>query len=129
VLGNGGNIYVAGVFYGAATFGAGEANETVLNALSQDIFIAKYSGSGRLVWARRAGGESADGAAGIAVDPYDNVCVTGFFGLFGPTGTATFGSGDVNETVLASPGNSGDVFVAKYDSTGSLVWAKRAGGA
>ncbi len=48
--------------------------------------------------------------------------MTGFF-----AGTATFGPGEANETMLMSAG-SDDVFVAKYDSTGALVWAKRAGG-
>ena len=40
-------------------------------------------------------------------------------------GTATFGPGEANETTLTGAGPR-DVFVAKYDSTGALVWAKQA---
>jgi hypothetical protein len=42
-------------------------------------------------------------------------------------GTATFGPGEVNQTVLASAG-SNDLFVARYQPDGRLQWAKRAGG-
>ena len=48
--------------------------------------------------------------------------VTGFF-----DGSATFGAGETNTTTLSSAGIF-DIFVAKYDASGDLVWAKRAGG-
>ncbi len=48
--------------------------------------------------------------------------VTGSF-----RGSATFGPGETNETTLTSAGGI-DIFVAKYDAAGALVWAKRAGG-
>ena len=42
-------------------------------------------------------------------------------------GTATFGSGEPNETQLPSSATGGDsMFIAKYDSDGTLAWAKRA---
>ena len=48
--------------------------------------------------------------------------VTGFF-----DGSATFGAGETNATTLTSAGDA-DIFVAKYDASGDLVWATRAGG-
>ena len=48
--------------------------------------------------------------------------LTGTFGA-----TATFGPDEENETPLTSKGGS-DVFVARYDSDGTLVWARRGGG-
>jgi len=48
--------------------------------------------------------------------------VTGEFG-----GSATFGPGETNETTLVSAG-AGDIFVAKYNPSGDLVWARQAGG-
>ena len=118
-----GHSYVTGFFVGSATFGAGETNETTLTGTgSFDIFVAKYDASGELVWAKRAGGTSDDGGVGIALDGAAHSYVTGQF-----VGSATFGPGETNETTLTSAG-SDDIFVAKYDASGDLVWAKRAGG-
>ena len=117
------NSLVTGRFGGTATFGPGEPNETSLtSAGSSDIFVAKYDPSGALLWAKRAGGTIYDGGYGIATDGAGNSLVTGQFG-----GTATFGPGEPNETSMTSAG-SGDIFVAKYDPSGALLWAKRAGG-
>ena len=76
-----------------------------------------------LVWAKRAGGIRTDYGNGIAVDGAGNSYVTGAF-----YDSATFGPGEANETTLTSAGSL-DIFVAKYDAAGDLVWAKRAGGA
>ena len=116
-----GNSYATGLFQGSATFGPGETNETTLTGVF-DIFVAKYDASGELVWAKRAGGTSDDGGVGIALDGAAHSYVTGQF-----VGSATFGPGETNETTLTSAG-SDDIFVAKYDASGDLVWAKRAGG-
>ena len=123
-----GNSYVTGLFEDSATFGPGESNETTLTGagsddLADDIFVAKYDASGDLVWAKRAGGTSIDFGEGIAVDGSGNSHVTGQL-----RGSATFGPGETNETTLTTAGFFSDIFVAKYDASGDLVWAKRAGG-
>ena len=118
-----GNSYVTGQFSGTATFGAGEVNETVLTAGGDaDIFVAKYNGKGRLLWVRQAGGSSFAGGAGIAVDHNGVSYVTGSF-----VGTVTFGAGEANETVLTAGGDV-DIFVAKYNGKGRLLWVRQAGG-
>jgi hypothetical protein len=68
-------------------------------------------------WAVSAGGTSEDVGRGIATGAAGNSYVTGSF--YGP---ATFGS-----TELTSIG-SRDVFVAKVDSAGQVLWAASAGG-
>jgi hypothetical protein len=57
--------------------------------------------------------------AGLALDTNDNCYVTGFF-----DDTNNFGG--VTLTNQSTGGS--DIFVAKYDSTGALQWAQRAGG-
>jgi Glucodextranase, domain B/Beta-propeller repeat len=118
-----GNVFVTGIIQGSATFGLGEVNETTLtSAGGDDIFVALYGSNGSLQWAKRAGGTGLDRGVGIAVDGSGNSYVTGVF-----NGSATFGLGEVNETTLTSAGGD-DIFVAQYDSSGTLQWAKRAGG-
>lgn len=109
-----GDSLVTGFFTGSVAFGTGEPNETVIDALGMyDMFIAKYTRHGSLLWAKRAGssvpaaGTYAD-ASGIAVDAAGNSLVAGSF-----SGSATFGAGGSNETVLRAVGPS-DLFVAKY---------------
>ena len=122
------SIGVTGIFSGAAVFGEGEANRTELTAVgTYDIFVARYNSDGTLAWASRAGGEETDGGytdIGWAVTTLsdNSIVVTGEF-----QGSARFGEGGPNETLLASAG-SGDIFIAKYRSDGTFEWAKRAGG-
>ena len=108
-----------------ATFGAGEDNETSLTSAGfGDIFVAKYDPDGALLWATRAGGGGNSTGLGIDVDAEGNIHVTGWF-----RETAVFGEGEDNETTLTSAGGAPtDIFVAKYDPDGALLWAVRAGG-
>jgi uncharacterized protein YjdB len=109
-----GNCVVAGSFQGAAFFG----NDTLNNIGSDDIFIAKFDAAGKLVWVKQAGGEDFDRGLAVAIDGAGNIVVTGFF-----EGFAIFDDG----VSLSSEGSSSDVFVAKYDATGRLLWVKQAG--
>ncbi|MCB0044810.1 MAG: SBBP repeat-containing protein, partial [Caldilineaceae bacterium] len=97
--------------------------ETILtSAGASDIFVATYDTNGALLWATRAGSASDEWGNGIGVDGVGNSYATGFF-----QGSATFGSGEIHETILTSAGWR-DIFVAKYGVTGALLWAKQAGG-
>ena len=114
---------VTGPFGSSATFGPGEINQTVLtSAGSGDIFIARYNPGGTLAWAKSAGGLSPDLGYGITTLSDNSTVVTGCF-----AGSATFGPGEPNETVLTSVG-SYDIFIARYNPDGTLAWAKSAGG-
>ena len=70
-----GNIYVAGEFRGSAVFGG-----TVYSAQGlSDLFVAKYSPDGALVYVRTAGGPRSIAPPRIAVDAAQNVYLTGYF--------------------------------------------------
>jgi hypothetical protein len=77
-----------------------------------------------LDWVRQDGGPLflTQEANAIAVDSLGNSYVAGTFRTM-----ATFGVGDPNETVLTGVGAQ-DIFVAKYDPRGRLLWARSAGG-
>jgi uncharacterized delta-60 repeat protein len=114
---------ITGHFYGVATFGQDEPNETVLTSTGEtDIFITRYNPDGTLSWAKRAGGRGNDSGFGITSLPDNSTIVTGFF-----KESAEFGQGEPNETVLTSARET-DIFIARYNPDGTLTWAKRAGG-
>jgi hypothetical protein len=108
-----GNTYITGYFREPAVFGA----TTLTSVGGQDIFVAKLDGFGNFLWAKRAGGTSNDEGYGIAVDGSGNAYITGVFHEI-----AVFGA-----TTLTSAGGQ-DIFMAKMDSGGNFLWAKRAGG-
>jgi hypothetical protein len=110
-----GASYVTGNFEGSATFGAGETNETTLSSSGfRDIFVARYSSDGELLWIKQAGGSADDGAGSIVIDGSGNSYVTGGFSSSYPDG-AIFGAGETNETTLYSSG-SWDMFIAKFSN-------------
>ncbi len=118
-----GSALVTGYLTGTAVFGEGETNETSLTSAGyDDIFIAKYNSDGTLDWAKQAGSSSDDVSSGISTLSDGSALVTGYF-----EGTAVFGEGGTKQTSLISTGNY-DIFIAKYNSDGTLDWAKQAGG-
>jgi len=116
---NDGSYLITGTFWGSATFGKGEPDETILtSAGNQDMFVARYSKDGNLIWAKSAGGEGGmDIGWGVAGSTDGYVYVTGTFDK-----EATWGYGEENETTIASFGYA-DIFIAQYDSNGSFLWA------
>src|SRR5688500_14912235 len=108
-----GNSYVTGIFRGVASFGSIDLTSSGV----ADIFIAKYDASGNMLWAKQAGGKDIDASKNIAVDSGGNSYITGEF-----LGSATFGG-----ITLTSNGNY-DAFIAKYDASGNVLWAKQSGG-
>lgn len=115
-----GNIYEAGYFW-SATMQIGPF--TLINLgpadITNDIFVAKYSASGDVLWAKSAGGNLRDICKSISVDASGSVYMTGKF----ESSTLTLGT-----TVLTNMGNW-DMFLARYEtSSGNTLWAKNIGG-
>ncbi len=108
-----GNCFVTGSFQGLANF---QSNNLLSNG-GEDIFISKYDNGGVIRWIRQAGGPSPDLGTAICTDITEHTYVTGTF-----QNTAVFGTNN-----LTSAGNN-DIFVAKYDRYGTLVWAQASGG-
>jgi hypothetical protein len=111
-----GDIYLTGYFFGNITFGTTPSTTLTSNGYS-DIFIAKIDSDGNWLWAKQAGGPSSDFCYGIAVDANENIYVTGCFVY-----NITFGG------ITLSGYADEDIFIAKTDSNGNWLWAKKAGG-
>lgn len=105
-----GNVYMTGIAYSTSiTFGS-----TVLTNSGStfycDVFIVKYNSAGNPQWAHGGGtGSYNDFGYSVAVDTIGNIYVSGFFGpsITLDSLTLTFGG----------------VFIMKFDSNGSGIWA------
>ncbi|MFT3766651.1 MAG: SBBP repeat-containing protein [Minicystis sp.] len=107
-----GGPVITGALAGAADFGGG----ALTSAGNTDVFVASYDYAGTFVWAKRFGDAGAQSGVDVAVDKQGNTIVIGDF-----AGAIDFGGG-----TLTSAGMT-DVFVAKFDSGGAFLWAKRFG--
>ncbi len=115
IVDSSGNSYFTGVQQADVNFGG---NVTIASNGNQNYYAVKYDSNGNPLWAKTSYSRNTD-LRSIAIDTLGNVLFTGYYsGGF-------FGNPDLNigETVLH--GTSADnLFVLKYSSAGSLVWAK-----
>ncbi len=121
---SGGDVLIAGEFRSAVTPNTQDPAATQLTsdpAWRHDVFIARFTASGDLVWARRDGGEGDEYSVAVAALPDDSIVLVGKYLLGKP---ALLGQGEANETELPSMPNDRDMFVAKYNPDGLLDWAK-----
>ncbi len=118
VVGDGdGNAYVTGHYQSTDALGIGGA--ILPNRGDYDVFVAKYSSAGDLLWIRTAGGTGYDYGHGITLDPAGDVVVSG----------AVVGEAHFEDTVTSSTGQSRAVFCAKYSPEGDLRWVTTTTGA
>ena len=102
----------------ANTYGTVKVEDVVLNHQGkQDVFVTKYDPNGNFLWAKQIAGAGEERGRGIAADEQNNVLTTGEF-----TGLLSFGSQKVE-----SASNLRDIFLAKYDASGNLLWTKSFG--
>jgi uncharacterized delta-60 repeat protein len=97
-----GNIYISGYTNGSL---AG-ANQGVL-----DAWVAKYNTTGALVWKRQLGTSNDDSSQDVAIDSKGNVYI----------------SGETNGSLAGANQGEHDAWVAKYNTTGALVWKRQLG--
>lgn len=115
-----GNTIITGNFKGdSIIFESSSLANT--NAASKDIFLVKYDRNGNVLWSKGAGGFDNDYSNSTTIDVYGNVILTGYF----ESDSIAFDS-----TYLVNTNTSGaaDIFIAKFDSSGNLLWLKREGG-
>lgn len=112
-----GNVYLAGDFYSdSISFGS----SLLVNPVSgtSNGYLIKYDSSGDVLWAKDLGGKTNDYVSGVSTDHSGNVYVTGYF-----TGDSLV----LDNTVLHQSGVD-NVFLAKFNSSGTAIWANSEGG-
>jgi len=116
-----GNIVVVGGFRGGPlTLGTTTLTNLNNSSYLDDIFIAKYDTSGNVIWAKSAGSADHDVAQSLSIDISGNLFITGEYGGT----TIAFDTITLTNTSSSSPGF--DMFLAKYNSAGNIIWVKTA---
>jgi uncharacterized delta-60 repeat protein len=99
VMGQGIAVDLSGNVYIAGSTGGANPN----------MVLAKYNSAGTIQWQRTLTGASSDYGSDIGVDNSGNVYIVGY------TNSVGYGSNDI--------------YLAKYDSSGTLLWQKGTGSA
>jgi hypothetical protein len=117
-----GNVFIVGSFKGIADFDTDTTISNLTSAGNDDIFIAKYTNNGNLIWCKRMGGTNQDVAVKMAIDTAGNIYITGYF-----NGTVDFNPNSGVNSLTAAGGRN--TFVCKLDANGNHIWAKKFGNA
>ena len=114
-----GFIYAAGSFnYDDITFGS----VTLINSGSSDVFLVKFDPDGNAIWAKDTGGHNFASATSVKVNSSGDVYIAGSYS----GNSITFGSVSLGGSENGF--DAYDIFLARYDSSGNVIWVKRAGG-
>jgi hypothetical protein len=100
------SVYIAG-----ATTGDLGGKNAGLTSLTGDPYVAKFDSNGNQQWIRQFGSPDFEDTFGVTTDSNDNVFATGW----------TYGD------LAGSNAGLYDVWVAKLDSSGDLLWTKQFG--
>jgi Secretion system C-terminal sorting domain len=95
-----------------------------LSFFTDDVFLAKYSPSGSVLWAQQAvlgSGACLCNGSAIVCDKSGNVYLAGNF-----VDTVTFGSHTlIGKGLAQNLYQQANLYLVKYDSTGNVLWAKQ----
>lgn len=110
----GGHIIAAG-HYGPGM----QVGDSVLQAPAPgNFYLAEFDMDGVMLWLRAAGTGGVR-TTGLALDTQGNIVVAGLFS----------GTVDVGGTALTAFGSgNADIFTARFDPPGDLLWVRQAGG-
>ncbi|HRJ31332.1 MAG TPA: SBBP repeat-containing protein [Cyclobacteriaceae bacterium] len=120
---NSNDIYITG-YYGTQVsldFDPGPGNATLTQ---NGAFTAKYNSNGIFQWVRPITGAGKSVNYAIASDGSGNIFIAGRFALF-PGGTYDFDAGPGTYNLNSSDGR---MYIARYNSSGTVTWAKNFGG-
>jgi hypothetical protein len=105
-----GNVYTTGNFSGKLSF---SGIQTIESEDHDDCFISKYDKNGKFQWVKTISGDFDESGNSITVDNNQDIIVVGNF----------YEEIKIDQTKIKAKGNA-DVFIAKYNRQGVLLWSK-----
>lgn len=113
---NNGFIYITGFFSGTLDFDPSATTHSLTSAGLNDIFVAKYNGSGAYQWAVRIGDTGYDEGDDLVIDDSSNVYVCGYY-----NGNPDFDPGPNTKYLGANPLDN--AYYLKLSSNGLFLRA------
>ncbi|HNR19176.1 MAG TPA: SBBP repeat-containing protein [Bacteroidia bacterium] len=116
------NVLILGRFISVCDFNPDSMVTNNLLSFGQaDVFVCKWDTAGNFVWVKQLGGSNYEAGLDIITDAVNDIYIIGSF----------LDTIDVDPSTLVyslySKGNY-DVYIAKLDNNGNLIWAKSWGG-
>lgn len=115
-----GDIYLGGVFSNTCDFDPTATVNSLTSAGQGDLFVAKYTSGGNLIWKNGTGGTGNDYCYGLGTDASSNVYITGRF-------QGTNIDFDPSASTNALTATSFCPYVAGYNSSGGFLFANSPG--
>jgi len=112
------NAYLTGYFIGRAKFDDYFLDDHS-DVLKRSFFVASYNKNGNINWVKEGICNKNVTGFSITLDDNDNIYVAGSF-----DGNLTLNNDQIK---LQCKDGKNDVFVAKYNKDGNLIWAEKAG--
>jgi len=122
-----GNIVVTGYYVSTALTIFNADGTTTFTTLpisgNDDTCVVKYQSDGTPLWARRIGGTGTEQGLSVTTDPSGNVIVYGYstsasLNIYASNGTTPV-------FTLANTASIKNLFIVKYNSSGTPQWARR----
>lgn len=119
---NNDDVIITGEYRGYSDFDPGpDTYNLPANGNSYEVFVAKLSSDGELIWASPIYGYLSEFCKSVALDQYNNIYITGSFHF-----TTDFDPSD-EENEITSNSNSFDFFIVKLSELGQLIWVETYG--
>jgi gliding motility-associated-like protein len=122
VMDNNNKIYVTGDFQGTFTYFGSSANSFINGTYTNKAFLMKIDNSGNFIWGKSESSNNYVSSKRVALDTQQDPYIFGEFGCTMNEYSDAYGPGVFNSIGF------GDLFITKYNNTGTRQWFKHYGG-
>ena len=122
VMDNANKIYITGDFQGTYTFFGSASNSFINGTYTNKAFLMKIDNNGNFIWGKSESSSNYVSGKKVALDAQQDPYIFGEFGCTMNEYSDAYGPGVFNSIGF------GDLFITKYNNTGTRQWFKHYGG-
>jgi gliding motility-associated-like protein len=122
VMDNANKLYVTGDFQGTLAYFGASGNSFINGAYTNKAFLMKLDNNGNFIWGKSEASTNYVSSKRVALDAQQDPYIFGEFGCTMNEYSDAYGPGVFNSIGF------GDLFITKYNTTGTRQWFKHYGG-